>query len=97
MTDISQDPGIVPGLRHNPIDSHALPASPQNRASEFVAVSGVEAENTSATTMLVAAYSLFWLLLLGFVWMTWRRQQSLAARLRSIESRIASLQSGDVK
>jgi preprotein translocase subunit YajC len=43
---------------------------------------------------LVTAYSIFWLLMLGFVWMTWRRQQNLTNRLQNIESRIASLQQG---
>ena len=67
------------------------------RSSEFVAVSGAQAETTSATTMLVTAYSLFWLLLLAFVWMTWRRQQSLSDRLRQIESRVATQNDGDPK
>jgi CcmD family protein len=47
--------------------------------------------------MLVTAYSLFWLLLLVFVWMTWRRQQKLTSRLRQLESQLAKLNAGDLK
>ena len=97
MSDVSQDPGLGPGLQRPPVNSHSIPANPEARASEFVAVSGSESENTSATTMLVTAYALFWLLLLGFIWMTWRRQQSLANRLQIIESKIANLRSGEGK
>jgi len=96
MTDISQDPGLGPGLQRPATNLQSL-AAPQGRASEFVAVSGAEAENTSATAMLVIAYSLFWLLLLGFVWMTWRRQQSLSSRLRILESQIEKLEIGGSK
>jgi hypothetical protein len=97
MSDASQDPGLGPGMQRPSADSHALPAAPADRSSEFVAVSGAEEETTSATTMLVSAYIIFWLLLLGFVWMTWRRQQRLAERLRIIEARLASSNTGDHK
>ncbi len=97
MSDVSQDPGLGPGLRQSPINSRALAADPQTRSSEFVAVSGPQTEATSATTMLVTAYAIFWLLLLFFVWMTWTRQQRLADRLRQIETRIADLNNGDPK
>ena len=97
MSDVSQDPGLGPGLQQAPTSPRALQASPQGRSSEFVAVTGAQGETTSATTMLVTAYALFWLLLLAFVWMTWRRQQSLSDRLRQIESRVANLNDGGSK
>lgn len=97
MSNVSQDPGLGPGLPQAPIGPRTLQASPQGRSSEFVAVTGAQAETTSASTMLVTAYALFWLLLLVFVWMTWRRQQSLSDRLRQIESRVATLNDGDPK
>ncbi len=97
MSNVSQDPGLGPGLQQAPIGPRTLQASPQGRSSEFVAVTGAQAETTSASTMLVTAYALFWLLLLVFVWMTWRRQQSLSDRLRQIESRVATLNDGDPK
>lgn len=97
MSDASQDPGLGPGTQRSRIDSHSLPSAPEGRSSEFVAVSGSEAEATSATVMLVTAYSVFWALLLVFWFMTWRRQQRMADRLQQIESRVASLNKGDQK
>jgi CcmD family protein len=97
MSDIMQDPGLVPGTRRSPIISRTLTSAPQDRSSEFVAVSGAQAETTSASVMLVTAYALFWALLLGFVWMTWRRQQHLANRLHQLESREASPNNGGGK
>lgn len=97
MSDVSQDPGLGPGLQRSPVNSHAITATPQGRASEFVAVSGAESETTSATTMLVTAYALFWLLLLGFIWLTWKRQQNLASRVQGIESKISNLRVGEGK
>jgi hypothetical protein len=97
MNEPSQDPGLGPGLQRSSADTHTLTPAPENRSSEFVAVSGADEETTSATTMLVSAYVLFWLLLLGFVWTTWRRQQRLADRLKIIEARLASPNTGDPK
>lgn len=65
-------------------------ASVADRSTEFVAVSGNE-ETTSATTLLVAAYAAMWLLILLFVWQSWRRQARLDKRLdelaRALERR----------
>lgn len=97
MSDVSQGPGLGPSTQSSPINSRTLPSAPEGRSSEFVAVSGAESETTSATVMLVTAYALFWAILLVFVWMTWRRQQRLADRLRQLESRVASLDTGDKK
>ncbi len=91
MSDVSQDPGLGPNLSKPGVDPHVVPASPESRAAQFVPVSGPELENTSASTMLVTAYVLFWLLLLVFVWLTWRRQQRLSLRLGQLESEITKL------
>ena len=97
MSDVSQDPGLGPDVRSPAIDARAVTGSPESRGTQFVAVSGPDQESTSATTMLVTAYSLFWLLLLGFVWMTWRRQQQLTSRIRQLESQLTKLNAGDLK
>ncbi len=94
MSDVSQDPGLGPDVRSPAIDARAITGSPESRGTQFVAVSGPDQERTSATTMLVTAYSLFWLLLLGFVWMTWRRQQQLTSRLQQLESQLTKLNAG---
>jgi len=91
MSDVSQDPGLGPDVRNPGIEARAVEASPESRVTQFVAVSGPNQESTSATTMLVTAYSLFWLLLFGFVWMTWRRQQQLTSRLQQLESQLTKL------
>lgn len=97
MSDVTQDPGLGPGLQQPSVNARTMPATPESRSSEFVAVSGAESESTSAMAMLVTAYSLFWALLLGFIWLTWRRQQSLANRLQGLEARMANLRIGESK
>ncbi len=95
MTDVSQDPGLGPDVRKAAVDVRSVPAAPEERSTQYVAVSGPAPENTSATTMLVTAYSVFWILLMGFIWLTWQRQQRLAARLEQLESQLAKLNSGE--
>lgn len=97
MSDVSQDSGLGPDVRSPAVDGRSVTGSPESRASQFVAVSGPDQDSTSATTMLVTAYSLFWLLLLGFVWMTWRRQQQLTSRLQHVESQLTKLNGGEQK
>ncbi len=91
MNDISSDPGLGPDVRRPTVEPNSVSASPETRSAQFVPVSGPDQESTNATTMLVAAYVLFWLLLLAFVWLTWRRQQQIARRLRQVESQVARL------
>ena len=57
---------------------------PEDRSAEFVAVEGGK-ETANAGTLLVAAYLVMWALLLGFVYIGWRRSQRLALRLDSLE------------
>jgi hypothetical protein len=97
MSDVSQDPGLGPDYRKPGLDPHSVSAAPESRATQFVPVSGPEQETTSATTMLVTAYVLFWLLLLAFVWLTWRRQERLSHRLAQLESQVGKLNTGDQK
>lgn len=52
--------------------------------SEFTAVTGGGNE-TSASGMLVAAYAVFWLLLLAFIALSWKRQRELSTRLLRLE------------
>jgi hypothetical protein len=97
MSDISQDPVPAANTKRPTIDTPAVSTSPEGRSAEFIAVTGPQADTTSATTMLVTAYSLLWLILFGFGWMTWRRQQRLNERLQVAESRVAKLNAGDQK
>ena len=97
MSDNSQVQGLGTADQKARLNHKALSATPEERSAEFVAVSGPEGETTSATVMLVAAYALFWVILLGFIWITWRRQQQLKERLLVIESRVAKLNAGGQK
>jgi CcmD family protein len=62
---------------------------PSARSTEFVAVQG-GGETTSAATLLVIAYLVMWALLLGFVFLSWRRQGRVETRLSELEKAIAS-------
>jgi hypothetical protein len=87
--DLSKDPGLGPGLPSPAgADSFGTEAAPEGRRSEFVAVTGEEAQQTSATGLVVAAYGLFWLFALALVWVTFRGQERLRARVESLESKL---------
>lgn len=58
---------------------------PEDRSTEFVAVQGGAKETASAGTLLIAAYIVMWALLLGFLYLGWRRSQMLGARLDAVE------------
>lgn len=64
-------------------------ADPSARSTEFVAVQG-GGETTSAATLLVTAYIVMWALLLGFVFLSWRRQGRVETRISELEKAIAS-------
>ena len=65
-------------------NSASTPAVAADRATEFVATTGGE-ESSSAEGLLVAAYLIMWLLVLLFVWTTWKRQTKLDARVQELE------------
>lgn len=89
-SDVHADPGLAPGLRLAAAQAPPVGTSqrPEDRSQEFVAVTGGK-ETESASTLLVAGYIVMWALLLGFVFVGWRRSQSIAARLDSLEKALA--------
>ena len=58
--------------------------TPEERAQEFRPDAG-GTESASAGTLLVVAYLVMWALLLGFVLLSWRRQNKVDARLSELE------------
>lgn len=62
--------------------------SPDARSDQFVAVTGPETEQVNASMMVVVAYGLFWVLAFGFVYMTYRSQLRLAAKVAEIEKKL---------
>jgi hypothetical protein len=63
-------------------------SSPSDRSTAFTAVEG-GGETTSAEALLVSAYSLMWVILLGFIFMGWRRQGALVRRIDEVEKALA--------
>jgi hypothetical protein len=63
------------------------PGTPEARSTEFVPVQGGN-EGQSAEGLLVAAYLLMWAALIGFVWLTWRRQTRIEERVEALDSRL---------
>ncbi len=59
-------------------------SAPEERKEEFRPDAG-GTESASAGTLLVVAYLVMWALLLGFVLLSWRRQNKVDARLSELE------------
>jgi hypothetical protein len=54
-----------------------------DRATEFVAVDG--AEHYSGSKLMVSAYIAIWLILMAWIFLMWRKQSTLVARLGELE------------
>jgi CcmD family protein len=63
------------------------PLTPADRSTEFVAVQG-GSEGTSAEVLLVAAYLIMWAILLGFLFLTWRKQNRIETRLSELDGEL---------
>jgi len=59
-------------------------SDPGQRTTEFRAVEG-GGETMSGSTLLVEAYAALWLIVLGFVLVSWRRQSRIDARVEELE------------
>ena len=63
-------------------------SQPDSAPSETAVQGG--GDTTSAATLLVTAYLVMWALLLGFVFLSWRRQGRVETRISELEKAIAS-------
>jgi CcmD family protein len=61
--------------------------TPDDRATEFKAVENT-GERFSGTTLVVEAYAAIWLILMAWIFLLWRKQQSLTSRLDGLEAAI---------
>jgi hypothetical protein len=61
------------------------PGTVESRSQEFRPVTGGNTETSSAGGLLVAAYVLMWAILMGFLFMTFRRQAAVDKRLIELE------------
>lgn len=60
-------------------------ATPDDRATGFEAVSGETGEHYSGYTLMVTAYGLIWAILMAWIFLLWRKQADLNARLDGLE------------
>jgi CcmD family protein len=88
--ELHSDPGLGPAL----LSPQPQPLAPPATQGQFVAVTGSE-PSTSAETMLVTAYTLMWVLVLGFVYYVFRQQRKLRARLAQLEKTLERAESAD--
>lgn len=58
--------------------------TPDERSTSFQPVEG-GSELQSGERLLVEAYSVVWILLFGFLWLSWRRQRRLDQRIELLE------------
>jgi hypothetical protein len=57
----------------------------EDRSQEFKAVTGGNNETSSAEGLLITAYVLMWAILMGFLFVTFRRQAAVDKRLTDLE------------
>ena len=57
----------------------------EDRSQEFRPVTGAATETSSAEALLITAYVLMWAILMGFLFLTFRRQAAVDKRLGELE------------
>ncbi len=68
----------------------ALALQPAAAQDDFVPVSALPAaEQLPAAPLLIAAYALVWIILLGYVWSIWRRLGRVERELHALGRRVA--------
>ena len=71
-----------------PAPSASTNTTPDDRATTFQAVEGGATEQHSGTTLMVEAYSVLWVILMGWIVLVWRKQSGLNTRLDELERAI---------
>ena len=61
--------------------------TPEGRSTAFQAVEGGP-EQHSGTTLLVEAYAVLWVILMGWLLLVWQRQKNVGGRLDALEQAI---------
>jgi hypothetical protein len=69
----------------------AAPLTPESRSTEFVAVTG-GAETSSAEVLLTTAYALMWIAVFVFIFLTWKKQNQIAAKLGELDQKLRAAQ-----
>jgi len=71
--------------------------SPDSRATDFKPVEGTAGEQYSGSTLLVEAYAAIWIILMFWLFLLWRKQATLSARLDGLEAAIDRAAAADAK
>lgn len=91
--DLHADPGLAPSFRLSKAQAPppTTTGKPEERSQEFVPVAGGEGQQNTAnaSTLLVTAYLVMWALLIGFLFMSWRRSQRIESRLTGLEQALS--------
>jgi hypothetical protein len=62
-------------------------STPDDRSTTFQPVTGGE-EQHSGTTLLVEAYVVLWVILMAWIFLMWRKQAAISARVEGLERAI---------
>ena len=65
------------------------------RSQEFRPVTGGTSETSSAAGLLITAYVLMWAILMGFLFLTFRRQAAVDKRLGELERALPKRPDGE--
>ena len=65
------------------------------RSQEFRPVTGGTSETSSASALLITAYVLMWAILMGFLFLTFRRQAAVDKRLGELERALPKRPDGE--
>ena len=84
MPSCTTPPPAPARLAFAPLGATSTPAPAATSSDGFRPVAG-GGPPSGAESALVIAYVVMWVLLLGFVWLSFRRQQRLAARITELE------------
>ena len=69
----------------------ATVGTPQDRATQFVAVKDGEAQTTDAGVFMVVAYVLMWLATVLFILHTWRKTRGIQQRIDELHKAVSKL------
>jgi CcmD family protein len=67
----------------------------EERSQEFRPVTGGATDTSSAEGLLIAAYLMMWAILMGFVFLTFRRQAAVDKRLGELERALPKRPDGE--
>ena len=80
-----QEPIAPPPPAEGSSSAPAASGTPDSRGTSFVPVEGGSTEQHSGATLLIEAYAVLWIILMTWLFMLWRKQSTLHAKLDDLE------------